>query len=48
MYSLEQLLLVAFLGILGMELSFFMAISISQRTLHAKYMKVVRETMKLV
>lgn len=47
-YSLDQLLTVAFLGVLAAELSFFLAALIVQRTTHAQHMKVLRATLNLV
>lgn len=42
MYSLEQIGFVAFLGILGIELSFFLGFAIAQRTSHERFMKLLR------
>ena len=41
MYSLVQLLTVACLGILGMELAFLLAVSIVQRMTHNRTMKAL-------
>lgn len=41
MYSLIQLLTVACLGILGMELAFFFAVSVTQRMTYKRMMKAI-------